>query len=53
VPIAALIAAGFEVHVVDSGGALPAEVLVGQDGRALAIRLVTGSADKSKRRFDE
>ena len=38
VPVAALIAAGFEVHVADAGAAVPAEVLVGQDGRALAIR---------------
>jgi hypothetical protein len=38
VPVTALIAAGFEVHVADAGAAVPAEVLVGQDGRALAIR---------------
>jgi hypothetical protein len=49
VPVAALIAAGFEVHVADTGAALPADVLVGQDGRALAVRLVTNS----DRRIDE
>jgi len=43
VPVAALIAAGFEVHTADAGGALEAEVLFGQDGRAHAIRLVTNS----------
>jgi hypothetical protein len=39
VPVAALIAAGFEVHVADSGGMVTADVLVGQDGRPLAVRL--------------
>jgi len=43
VPVAALIAAGFEVHAPDTGGALQADVLFGQDGRAHAIRLVTNS----------
>jgi hypothetical protein len=52
VPIAALIAAGFEVHVADSGRSLPADVLVGQDGRALAIRLVREPALESKRRIN-
>jgi hypothetical protein len=41
VPVAALIAAGFEVHMADTGAAVPADVLFGQDGRALAIRLVS------------
>jgi len=41
VPVAALIAAGFDVHVDDAGGSLPADVLVGQDGRVLAVRLDT------------
>ena len=39
VSVAALIAAGFEVHVADSGGMVTADVLVGQDGRPLAVRL--------------
>ena len=44
VPMTALMAAGFEVHVPDMAGAVPADVLVGQDGRALAIRLRSGSS---------
>ena len=43
VPVSALIAAGFEVHAVDTSAALTAEVLFGQDGRAHAIRLVSNS----------
>jgi hypothetical protein len=39
-PVAALIAAGFEVRVADVGMAVKAEVLVGQDGRPYAIRPV-------------
>ncbi len=38
VPVTALIAAGFEVHAPDAGGALTVDVLVGQDGRAHALR---------------
>ena len=40
VPVAALVAAGFEVHVPDASGTVKADVLVGQDGRPHAIRLV-------------
>lgn len=43
VPVAALIAAGFEVHAADTGAALRADVLFGQDGRAHAIRLITNT----------
>jgi hypothetical protein len=43
VPVSALIAAGFEVHAADTGAALSADVLFGQDGRAHAIRLVSNS----------
>jgi len=43
VPVAALIASGFEVRVPDAGVSLPADVLIGQDGRPYAIRPVTGS----------
>jgi hypothetical protein len=42
-PAAALIAAGFEVHAPDAGAAVTADVLVGQDGRAHANRLVSNS----------
>jgi hypothetical protein len=47
VPVSALIAAGFEVHAVDTGAALSADVLFGQDGRAHAIRLVSNSVPNS------
>ncbi|PYT19047.1 MAG: hypothetical protein DMG59_01800 [Acidobacteria bacterium] len=52
VPVTALIAAGFEVHVPDSGAAVSADVLVGQDRRVLAIRLVSRSIPNSDRRLD-
>jgi hypothetical protein len=39
-PVTALIAAGFEMPAREMGAAVPADVLVGQDGRALALRLV-------------
>ena len=53
VPMTALMAAGFEVHVPDVSGAVPADVLVGQDGRALAIRLLSGPVSDWKRRYQE
>jgi hypothetical protein len=40
IPVSALIAAGFEIEARDTGAALRADVLFGQDGRAHAIRLV-------------
>ena len=40
VPVAELAAAGFEVHVPDTGATVLADVVLGQDGRAHAIRLV-------------
>ena len=43
IPLAALIAAGVEVRATNVGGSVRADVLVGQDGRPLAIRLVQGS----------
>jgi hypothetical protein len=43
VPLAALIAAGLEVRETNSRGSVRADVLVGQDGRPLAIRLVKNS----------
>jgi hypothetical protein len=47
VPVSALIAAGFKVHAVDTGAALSADVLFGQDGRAHAIRLISNSVPNS------
>ncbi|HXS98700.1 MAG TPA: hypothetical protein VN736_29085 [Candidatus Limnocylindrales bacterium] len=41
IPVAALAAAGFDVHAQDYGAAVQADVLLGQDGRARAIRLVS------------
>jgi len=40
VPVAALVAAGLEVHGPDPGSTLTADVLVGQDGQPRAIRLI-------------
>lgn len=40
VPVAALIAAGFEVRLPDASGTVKADVLLGQDGRPHAIRIV-------------
>lgn len=51
VPMMALVAAGFPVHAPDLSGAVIADVLIGQDGRALAIRLVPGS--EMNRRYEE
>jgi hypothetical protein len=44
-PVAALIAAGFDVRAVDPGATVQADVLTGQDGRAHAIRLLGRSAN--------
>lgn len=41
IPVAALAAAGFEIHVPDTGAMVLADVVVGQDGRTHAIRLVS------------
>jgi hypothetical protein len=40
VPLAALMAAGIKVRQVTTGGTVVADVVVGQDGRPLAIRLI-------------
>lgn len=52
VPVTALIAAGFQVHVPDSGAAVKADVLVGQDRRVLAVRLVPTSVTNADRRLN-
>jgi hypothetical protein len=41
VPVAELVAAGFVVHGTEPGGTVTADVLVGQDGRARAFRLIS------------
>lgn len=41
VPVAALIAAGLPMRTADQGAQAEADVLVGQDGRARAVRLVS------------
>jgi hypothetical protein len=40
VPVTELIAAGFRVPATDPSGSVPADVMVGQDGRPRAIRPV-------------
>lgn len=44
VPVAALVAAGFEVHGAEPGGTVSADVLVGQDGRMHAVRLISNGS---------
>jgi hypothetical protein len=44
VPVAALIAAGLPMNMVDPGARARADVLVGQDGRARAVRLISISS---------
>ena len=41
VPVSALIAAGFQMRTADPGAHAEADVVVGQDGRARAVRLVS------------
>jgi hypothetical protein len=41
VPVAALVAAGFRVQGLDPGATVAADVLIGQDGRAHAVRLLS------------
>jgi hypothetical protein len=41
VPVAALIAAGFSMQTADPGARAQADVVVGQDGRARAVRLIS------------
>lgn len=53
VAVSALIAAGFDVHATDTGAALRADVLFGQDGRARAIRLVSNSIPNPNRRVTQ
>jgi anti-sigma factor RsiW len=44
VPVAALIAAGYDVGLADPAINVPAEVLVGEDGRVHAVRLLSNVA---------
>lgn len=44
VPVAALIAAGYRIPVADPTAIVVADVLVGDDGRAHAVRLVSGAS---------
>jgi hypothetical protein len=49
-PVAAVIATGFRVQTPDPGGRVNADVLVGQDGRAHAIRFLSISTSDPNRR---
>jgi hypothetical protein len=44
VPVAALVAAGFQVHGVEPGSTVKVDVLVGQDGRMHAVRLISNGS---------
>ena len=43
-PVAALIAAGFRMQTADLGAQVEADVILGQDGRARAVRLISISS---------
>jgi len=45
VPVAALIAAGLPMRTTDPGARAQADVIVGQDGRARAVRLISVSRE--------
>lgn len=53
VQVAALTTAGFDVHMPDPGASVPAEVLVGQDGRPYAIRFLPSSFMDNNRRTNQ
>jgi hypothetical protein len=40
IPVAGLLAAGFRFPAMDAGSTVTADVLMGQDGRVVALRLV-------------
>jgi hypothetical protein len=40
-PVAALIAAGFPFATSDAGAEASADVIIGEDGRARAVRLIS------------
>jgi hypothetical protein len=48
-PVAALIAQGFSIATSDAGAAARADVLVGEDGRARAVRLISISERSAER----
>lgn len=49
-PVSALIASGFPMQVADAGASALADLVVGQDGRARAVRLISISDSSSKSR---
>ena len=51
VPVAALIAAGLPMRVHDMGASASADVLVGEDGRARAVRLISLADSRFNRSF--
>ena len=51
VPVSALIAAGFKMHYSDPGASALADVVVGSDGRAHAVRILSISDSSPNRRF--
>jgi hypothetical protein len=52
VPLQIMLSAGFQVHGEDLGSSVPADVLYGEDGRILALRLVSQPSDFSNKRMD-
>ena len=52
IPVAALSSAGIPVELADASSTVAADVLVGQDGRALAIRVLNDSDFSFGRRYN-
>jgi hypothetical protein len=52
VPVAALRSAGLTIPLADPGASVQADVLLGQDGRALAVRLVSSTNFNLARRYN-
>ena len=44
-PVAALISAGFPIQTANTGAQAEADVVIGEDGRARAVRLISVSGD--------
>ncbi len=52
VPLPILLSAGFQIHGEDPASSTPADVLLGEDGRILALRLVAQPTSFSNTRMD-
>jgi hypothetical protein len=53
VSLSALEALGFQVHTAETGGSVTADVLCGQDGRVMAIAILSDSRIRPEERVKE